>query len=87
MAFWDLIDRYVAIIFSILVVGLMAIDKQQYPQWSNILQDIEGSSLRRVAIRLATGDLISRLHGPALVITLDINLTSVSYLSVPHESR
>ena len=43
MAFWDLIDRYVAIIFSILVVGLMAIDKQQYPQWSNILQDIEGT--------------------------------------------
>ena len=46
MVFWDLIDRYVAIIFSILVVGLMSIDKQQYPQWSNILQDIEGSSLR-----------------------------------------
>ena len=46
MAFRDIFDRYVAMTFSILVVGLMAVDKQQYPQWSNILQDIEGSSLR-----------------------------------------
>ena len=46
MAFRDIFDRYVAMTFSILIVGLMAIDKQQYPQWSNILQDIEGSSLR-----------------------------------------
>ena len=46
MAFRDIFDRYVAMTFSILVVGLMAVDKQQYPQWSNILQDIKGSSLR-----------------------------------------
>ena len=61
MAFWDLIDRYMAIIFSILVLDLMAIDKQQYPQWSNILQDIEGSSLRHTlthAVELWPGGIM-----------------------------
>ena len=48
MAFRDLIDLYVAIIFSIQLVGLMAIEKQQYPQWSNILQDMEGNTLRHI---------------------------------------